>query len=119
MPGHLPSEEGVHDLKGTQKYCGSCGGFLSLIGYEVREQLDIIVKFIVKRHKRLKYACRCCGDTIRLAPQPCQAIQKSMASSALLVTVLVDKYGDHLPLYRQQQRFLRHGIPMTRATLWS
>ena len=73
----------------------------------------------MRRHKRLKYACRCCGDTIRLASQPCQAIEKGLASSALLACVLVDKYGDHLPLYRQQQRFLRHGIPMSRATLWN
>ena len=109
----------IHDLKPEEKACGSCGGFLSLIGHETREQLDIVIKFIVKCHKRLKYACRCCGDTIRLAPEPCQAIEKSLASAPLLAHVLVDKYADHLPLYRQQQRFLRSGIALSRATLWN
>ena len=91
-----------------------------MIGCEEREQLETVcLKVIVKKHQRRKYGCRCCGETIRLAPAPPQAIEKSLAGPNLLAQVLVDKYGDHLPLYRQQQRFKRHGLSLSRATLWN
>lgn len=73
----------------------------------------------MKKHKRLKYACRCCGDTVLLAPSPFEAIEKGLAGPNLLAQVLVDKYGDHLPLYRQEKRFERHDIQISRSTLWN
>jgi hypothetical protein len=73
----------------------------------------------VRKHKRLKYACKCCGETVAIAKSPSQAIEKSSAGPNLLAQVLVDKYGDHLPLYRQEQRFQRHGIHINRTTLWN
>jgi transposase len=116
----LPREEVIHDLPSDQKACGKCGSFLSHIGVEEREQLETIsVRFIVKKHKRLKYACRCCGETIILAKGPFEAIEKGMAGPNLLAQVLVDKYADHLPLYRQEQRFKRHGLHISRSTLWN
>ena len=72
----------------------------------------------MKKHKRLKYACKCCGETVAIAKSPSQAIEKGVAGPNLLAQVLVDKYGDHLPLYRQEQRFKRHGIHVNRSTLW-
>ncbi len=116
----MPREEVIHDLSPDQKSCGKCGSFLSQIGAEEREQLETIsVRFIVKKHRRLKYACRCCGETIALAKGPFEAIEKGIAGPNLLAQVLVDKYGDHLPLYRQEQRFKRHGLKISRSTLWN
>lgn len=120
MPAHLSREEVIHDLSSQEKSCGHCGSFLSQIGVEEREQLETVsVQFIVKKHKRLKYACKCCGETVAIAKSPSQAIEKGIAGPNLLAQVLVDKYGDHLPLYRQEQRFKRHGIHVNRSTLWS
>lgn len=120
MPAHLPREEVIHDLIPQEKSCGHCGSFLSQIGVEEREQLETVsIQFIVKKHKRLKYACKCCGETVAIAKSPSQAIEKGIAGPNLLAQVLVDKYGDHLPLYRQEQRFKRHGIHINRSTLWN
>jgi len=107
-------------LEAQEKSCGHCGSFLSKIGVEEREQLETVsVHFIVKKHKRLKYACKCCGQTVAIAKSPDQAIEKGIAGPNLLAQVLVDKYGDHLPLYRQEQRFKRHNIHINRSTLWN
>lgn len=93
---------------------------MSQIGIEEREQLETIsVRVIVKKHKRLKYACRCCGETIVLAKGPFEAIEKGIPGPNLLAQVLVDKYADHLPLYRQEQRFARNGLSINRSTLWN
>ena len=103
-----------------EKSCEKCGSFLSQIGVEEREQLETIsVRVIVKKHKRLKYACRCCGETIVLAKGPFEAIEKGISGPNLLAQVLVDKYADHLPLYRQEQRFTRNGLNINRSTLWN
>lgn len=116
----MPREEVIHDLEAQEKSCGHCGSFLSKIGVEEREQLETVsVHFIVKKHKRLKYACKCCGQTVAIAKSPDQAIEKGIAGPNLLAQVLVDKYGDHLPLYRQEQRFKRHNIHINRSTLWN
>ena len=110
----------IHDLPEDEKSCEKCGAFLSQIGAEEREQLETIsVRVIVKKHKRLKYACRCCGETIVLAKGPFEAIEKGIPGPNLLAQVLVDKYADHLPLYRQEQRFARTGLHINRATLWN
>lgn len=120
LPLHLPREKIVHDLLTTEKVCSHCGAFLSQIGFETSEQLETIpINFIVKQHKRLKYACKGCGETMALAKSPSQAIEKGIAGPHLIAQVLVDKYADHLPLYRQEQRFKRHNIHINRSTLWN
>lgn len=120
MPAHLSREEVVYDLKDEEKSCRRCGSCLSQIGVEEREQLETVsIQFVVKKHKRLKYACKCCGESVSVAKVPPQAIEKCSAGPNLLAQVLVDKYGDHLPLYRQEQRFKRHDIHINRTTLWN
>ena len=80
FPAHLPREEIVNDLPEEEKSCGHCGSFLSQIGVEEREQLETVsVQFIVKKHKRLKYACKCCGETVAIAKSPPQAIEKCVS----------------------------------------
>lgn len=123
LPEDLPRVTIVHDLPEEEKVC-ACGCQLSRIGEEVSEQLDIIpAKIQVLRHIRPKYACRKCegvedeGPTVRIAPPPPRLIPKSIASAGLLAHVLVAKFADHLPFYRQEKIFARIGADINRATL--
>ena len=119
---HLTRHTVEHDIPAHQKVCNDCGSLLSFIGFEEREQLEAAIeKYIVLVHKRKKYACKnksCSCGTIVTAPTPAEPIEKGLAGSNLLAEVIVDKYCDHLPLYRLQQRFKRQGITMSRSTLW-
>jgi len=98
----------------------ACGAERHVIGEDVSERLDIIpaqLRVIVTR--RPKYACRSCEDGITQAPAPAPAhiISGGMPTEATLAHVLVSKYADHLPLYRQAQIYSRQGIDLDRSTL--
>src|SRR3984885_12929292 len=94
-----------------------CGGELHLIGETVSEMLDHVpARLRVIRICRPRYGCRACG-TIYQAPAPERPIAKGLASPGLLAHVLVAKYCDQLPLYRQSQIFARHGVEIDRSTL--
>src|ERR1700682_5782254 len=94
-----------------------CGSELHVIGETVSEMLDHVpARLRVVRICRPRYGCRACG-TIHQAPAPERPIAKGLASPGLLAHVLVAKYCDHLPLYRQSQIFARHGVELDRSTL--
>jgi len=117
LPSYLPRKEIIHDLSDAEKTC-PCGCQLTHIGHESSEQLKIIpAKIEVIKHVHLKYACLECGDTVKQAKHPKQPIPKSIASPGLLAHVLISKYEDHLPLYRQERAFKRIGVDIARATL--
>lgn len=117
LPSYLPREEIHHALPDDQKQC-SCGCILTKIGDVRSEQLDIIpAQMKVLVHVREKWACKACEDTIVTAELPAQPIPKSMASAGLLAHVLVCKYEDHLPLYRQEAILQRIGVDIPRSTL--
>jgi transposase len=123
LPDNLPREEVIHDIPEEEKVC-ACGCRLTRIGEEVSEQLHVEpAKFKVIRHIRPKYACRECegveseGQTVKIASPPLQIIPKSMATISLLVYIIASKFIESLPLYRQEKRFRRHGITLTRATM--
>ena len=117
LPKDLPREQQVHDLPETDKLC-PCGCQLSHIGDERSEQLNIIpAKVYVIEHIYKKYACKDCEGTIKQAKAPKQPIPKSIAAPGLLAHVLVSKFVDHLPLYRQEQILQRTGVDIARATL--
>ena len=123
LPADLPREEIVHDIAEEEKQC-ACGGELTRIGEEVCEKLDYTpAKLRVIRHIRPKYACKNCegvddpGPTVKIAPPVVQFIPKSMATEGLLAHVVVAKFADGLPLYRQQKIFARNGVDLSRATL--
>jgi transposase len=123
IPAHLERVEEVHDLPEDQKAC-PCGCQLSKIGEEVSEKLDIIPQQVrVIRHVRIKYACRACegveddGPTVKIAPMPPQIIPQSIVSPGLLAFIMVSKFLDALPLYRQSSIFARLGIDISRATM--
>jgi len=115
LPDHLVREEVTLDLDADT--CPGCGGPLHAIGETVSEMLDHVpARLRVLRIRRPKYGCRTCG-TIHQAPAPERPIAKGLASPALLAHVLVSKYCDHLPLYRQSQIFARQGVELNRSTL--
>src|SRR5471032_3093984 len=115
LPTHLAREEVRLDL-GYQA-CPCCGGQLHLIGETVSEMLDHVpARLRVIRIRRPRYGCRACS-TIHQAPAPERPIAKGLATPGLLAHVLVAKYCDHLPLYRQSQIFTRHGVEIDRSTL--
>jgi transposase len=117
LPDDLPREEIIHDISKEEKIC-KCGCELTLIGTETKEQLDYVpARLKVIKRVYNKYACKSCEDTIKLAKAPLQPIQKSIATSGLLSNILVSKYQDHLPLYRQSMMFERNGINLSRKTL--
>jgi transposase len=115
LPEHLPRQDVTHDVQETA--CPSCRGTLHAIGETVSEMLDWVPASLrVLRIRRPKYGCRSCGS-IHQAPAPERAIAKGLATPNLLAQVLVAKYGDHTPLYRQSQIFARHGVALDRSTL--
>jgi transposase len=115
LPNHLPREEVRIDV-GTAT-CACCGGALHPIGESVSEMLDWVpAQLRVIRISRPKYGCRTCG-TMHQAPAPERPIAGGLATPTLLAQVLVSKYCDHTPLYRQAQIFARHGVELDRSTL--
>lgn len=123
LPEDLPRVEVIHDIPEEEKHC-ACGGERTCFGREVCEKLDYTpAKLRVIRHIRLKYACKDCegveddGPTVRIAPPVVQLIPKSIATEGLLAHVVVSKFADGLPIYRQQKIFARNGVHLSRATL--
>ena len=115
LPPHLPRDDKVY-LPETDA-CPDCGGSLKPLGEDVAEQLEYVpASFRVIRHKRPKLACSCC-DTIVQACAPSRPIARGLPSPGLLAHVMVSKFADHLPLYRQSVIFARQGIDLDRSTL--
>ncbi len=119
LPKELPREQIIHDVPETEKRC-ACGQALHKMGEERTEKFDIIpAQLKVIEHIRYKYACRRCEGGVKTAALPAQAIPKSIATAGLLAYVLVSKFCDHLPLYRQEKIFQRMGIDLPDQTLSS
>jgi len=116
LPGHLPRFEIVVDVE--DKRCPCCGGAMHVIGEDVSEMLDIVpAQYRVKVIRRPRYGCRGCEGAVVQAAAPERPLTGGIATEAVLAQILVAKYCDHLPLYRQAQIFARHGIDLDRSTL--
>jgi transposase len=114
LPDHLPRNNGILS-PGSE--CSECGGSLRTLGEDVTEELEYVPgRFVVNRIIRPRMACSCC-DAICQSPLPSRPIEKGRPGPGLLAHVLVNKYADHLPLYRQSQIFEREGIDVDRSTL--
>lgn len=117
LPLDLPRVPRIYDLTEADKIC-MCGCKLTYIKDEKSEQLEIIpAKIYVIEHIQKKYACKQCEETIKTAAKPKAPIPRSIAASGLLSHVLVSKFQDHLPLFRQEQILRRIGVEIPRATL--
>ena len=128
FPKDLPRQQVVHDLSEEEKRCPCCGTMRVRIGQETSEQLEFEpAKLYVIEHVRPTYACRACeekaaegGPQIITAAKPLSPIEKGLAGPGLLAQVITSKFGDHLPLYRQEDIFGRsgHGIPRSTTCGW-
>ena len=118
LPAHLPRLEQVVDIQ--DKTCPCCRGVLHAIGEDVSERLDIVpAQFRVIVTRRPKYACRACEEVVVQALAPARLIEGGIPTETTVAHVLVAKYADHLPLYRQAQIYARQGVNLDRSTLVS
>lgn len=115
LPAHLPRETVTHD---PPRACPGCGGTgFGRVGQDEREVLEYVPSsFKVIRHVRPKLSCRAC-ETIVQAPMPTLPIERGRPGPGLIAHVLVSKYCDHTPLYRQAVIHAREGVELDRATL--
>src|SRR6266568_3574526 len=115
LPAHLPRE--THKVLPKQQACPDCSGALKLLGEDISETLEYVPEhFKVIRQVRPKLACARC-DKIVQAEAPSRPIERGIAGPGLLAHVLVSKYCDHLPLYRQSEIYAREGVELDRSTL--
>ena len=115
LPEHLPREVVAHAP--NCDCCPDCGAQLRHFGDDVSEQLEYVPEtFKVIRHVRPKFTCTGC-DRVVEAPAPSRPIERGLAGPSLLAHVIVSKFGDHLPLFRQSEIYARQGVEISRSTL--
>ena len=122
IPDNIPVEIIEHELPENQRVCKVDGQVMPRIRWEESTQLDFVPAQIKKLiHRRAVYACPEKHDqaTLITAPKPPQPIEKGLPTAGLLSQVVVSKFGDHLPGYRQEDIFSRHGINIRRSTIYS
>jgi transposase len=120
LPAELPRIEQLIACQPQECVCGTCGREKVVIGYESAEQLDVEpAKYFVRVLKREKRACSHCPEQgVACAPLPARIIEKSLASDRLIIETIVNKYADHVPLYRQSAILERDtGVELSRSTL--
>jgi transposase len=114
LADHLPRQEVVHEPSCT---CPSCGGEMRKVGEDVTEVLDYVPgHFEVIKHIRPAFSCRRCESMVQM-PMPSLPIERGQPGAGLLAHIVVGKYCDHLPLYRQSGIYAREGVELDRATL--
>ena len=114
LPEHLPRVEVVIEPEDTA--CPCCGGAMQVIGEDRSQRLDVIpAQYQVIVTRRPKYACRACQEAVVQAPAPARLIEGGLPTERLVAHVLVAKYADHCPLYRQCQILARQGIAIDRV----
>lgn len=115
LPAHLPRETVTHAP--AHCTCPDCGSPLRKLGEDICEVLDFVPGYFkVMRHVRPKLSCRQCARVVQAAA-PSRPIERGLAGAGLLAQVIVAKYADHTPLYRQQGIYRRAGVDLERATL--
>ncbi len=113
LPAHLPRYEVVLDVEAQS--CPCCGHALHAIGELRTEQLDIApAQLRVRVIRRPRYACRACEGAVLVAPAPDRPVDGGMPTEALVAHVVVSKFADSLPLYRQSQILARQGVTLDR-----
>ena len=115
LPAHLPRQTQTQETQHSA--CPDCGGKLQKLGEDVSETLEYLPEcFRVIRHVRPKLSCRRCQRIVQAAA-PSRPIVRGMAGPGLLAHVMISKYADHLPLYRQCKIYERQGVELERSTL--
>jgi transposase len=118
LPSHLEREIVRHELLPAERPCPCCGEPRQEIGVESSEQLELIpARLKVIQHDRVKYACRHCQEHVAIAVKPPQPIEKGLPGPGLCAHTALSKFGDHQPLYRQEDIHSRLGMTIRRSTL--
>ena len=118
LPKDLPRERVELEPAAEEKVCCLCHGEMKKIGEDVTETLEYVpASFLVIETVRPKFACSKCQEGVVTAPLPPRPIEKGRPGPGLLAQVVVSKYADHLPLYRQEQIYERQGVELSRSTL--
>ena len=107
-----------YELTAVERLCPECGQDRQQIGVETTEQYDYKpAEVFVIEHQQVKYACKCCQGQVAMAEKPPQPIEKGLPGPGLLAQIVTDKYLDHIPLHRSEQRFSRLGVDLPRSTM--
>jgi transposase len=113
----LRHEARRYELTAAERLCPECGHERQEIGVETTRQYDYKpAEVFVIEHQRVKYACKCCAGEVVTAPKPPQPIERGLPGPGLAAQIVVDKYQDHVPLYRSEARFERLGVTLPRST---
>ena len=113
----MPRYRTVYELDEDERHCPDCGDVMAEFGEITSEELEHIRMTLVHQMARKKYCCKKCQDKVLTSDGPVRVLDKCMAGPSFLAHVLVQKFADHLPLYRQERMLKRDGIAITRATL--
>lgn len=114
----LPRERVEHDVPPEQKICACCGGEKHKFDESITEEIDYVpASVIVREHVRPKYVCKSCESGVVIADLPPRLIDGGMPGPGLVAQILTAKYADHLPLYRQEAIFRRHGLELSWQTM--
>ncbi len=118
LPEHLEREILRHELSEAERTCPCCGELRQEIGVESSEQLELIpARLKAIQHDRVKYACRRCEEHVVIARKPPQPIEKGLPGPGLCAHTVLSKFGDHQPMYRQEDIHSRLGMTIRRSTL--
>jgi transposase len=118
IPKHFRRETIVHELSAEERRCPCCGQLRTEIDRERSEQLEYIpAQYKVLVHERVKYACQACQEHVTIAAPPPKPVAKGLPGPGLLAHTVLAKYGDHAPLYRQEDIHARQGLILRRSTL--
>ena len=119
LPEDLPRERIEYELSAEELPCPDCGhtAHEDRRGGQRAAGVRPVVALRHRQHARFRYACRACQEHVAIADKPPQPIDKGLPGPGLLAQTITSKYSDHLPLYRLEDIFARHGVELSRATL--
>jgi transposase len=118
LPAHIEREIVRHELPESERACPCCGETRQEIGFEPSEQLEFIpARLKAIEHRRIKYVCTTCQENVAIADKPPQPIEKGLPAPGLCAQVVLSKFGDHQPMYRQEDIHARLGYTIRRSSL--
>jgi transposase len=117
FPAHVPTVRTTYELPADKRVCPCCGEQLHEMGEEVSRELERIETTIVNEIARKKYACRKCGDGVVTTPGPDRVLDRALLGPGFLSHVLCERFGNHMPYYRLEQKYASEGLELSRTVL--